>query len=304
MFCCYHIPDFFGVNEVVCICQGVTGSDLPSWISACGTVMAVVVALFAKPFFDWWNRPKICLLVENKRPFCLFVRQRFSSVPATQNKSMLSASANNSPLIASVGCDNEQEPDVVAHERDSDKFCDALFVRLRVVNNGVKRPANDVEVYLHKIKKMGSGEPPIEIGMNLKWSNVGGMFFSHIPAKGGEKYCDIGFITDPTRRSYDLRYCEDGAGKGKYNAHQPALCFMVTHPLSEGQHIVGPGVYEIFITVLALGAAPVKAKMLIEFSEWSTRERDVLTKCSITTLPNCQSLKEKFICLLEEIFPE
>lgn len=35
------------------------GTVLPQWLTALGTVLAVFIALFQKPFRDWYNRPKI-----------------------------------------------------------------------------------------------------------------------------------------------------------------------------------------------------------------------------------------------------
>lgn len=40
---------------------------LPDWLSAFGTVMAVIVALFQKPLRNWLNRPKIRFTVSNNK---------------------------------------------------------------------------------------------------------------------------------------------------------------------------------------------------------------------------------------------
>ena len=41
----------------------------PDWLTAIGTVGAVLVALFYKPLLSWWNRPKIKIQYKDTPPF-------------------------------------------------------------------------------------------------------------------------------------------------------------------------------------------------------------------------------------------
>lgn len=43
--------------------------DYAAWLEAIGTILTVIVALFQKPIRDWWNRPIINILYEDRKPF-------------------------------------------------------------------------------------------------------------------------------------------------------------------------------------------------------------------------------------------
>ena len=42
---------------------------IPAWLSAIGTFGAVLFAIFGKAIVQWWNRPKIKIIFENKEPY-------------------------------------------------------------------------------------------------------------------------------------------------------------------------------------------------------------------------------------------
>jgi hypothetical protein len=42
---------------------------LPDWLTAIGTLGAVLVALFWNPIRKWWNRPQINITIANEEPF-------------------------------------------------------------------------------------------------------------------------------------------------------------------------------------------------------------------------------------------
>lgn len=42
---------------------------LPEWLTAIGTISAVLVALFLKPLINWWKRPQIRISYQNEPPF-------------------------------------------------------------------------------------------------------------------------------------------------------------------------------------------------------------------------------------------
>jgi len=43
----------------------------PQWIIAILTFLAVLIALFGKAFWDWWNKPKIKFGLSNKEPYVI-----------------------------------------------------------------------------------------------------------------------------------------------------------------------------------------------------------------------------------------
>lgn len=45
-------------------------SILPAWFSAIGTVSAVLVAIFARPIREWWNKPKIIMVCNKNNNAC------------------------------------------------------------------------------------------------------------------------------------------------------------------------------------------------------------------------------------------
>lgn len=46
---------------------------IPAWLSAVGTVGAVIIAIFAKPFSEWYYRPKITMECNRRNKACVEV---------------------------------------------------------------------------------------------------------------------------------------------------------------------------------------------------------------------------------------
>jgi len=130
----------------------------------------------------------------------------------------------------------------------------AFYLRLWVENVG-NTTARQVEVYAKELRrKLADGRwqrvdafPP----MNLKWSDVGGLYFARIAAKMG-KHCDLGHIVDPARRSV----INENAARLALNDQQTSLTFdLIAQPNHKG-HIIGPGEYELDLLVAADNARP------------------------------------------------
>jgi hypothetical protein len=277
----------------------------PSVVSAFATILSVLVALFGKLLWDKLYRPRLCVTITNKRPYSIVVKQWFgkiqkdlsssksetlSNVPYTPNDAIWNYNANTTIVI------NDSIDDFSTNSSFSDCYlakntldnessrqywsddCKALYLRIGVKNYGRKLPAKSVEVFVYRIIQIdrdGKDGEPVDIAMNLRWSNVGDMRYPQILAKS-ERYCDIGFITVPEYRSYDPRYSSAKfSAKDKY----PAFCVNVTHPLPNGEHILWPGRYKLEVMVSAVGAEPVTGIVIIEFSDWSNIESEIIKEC-------------------------
>ena len=62
-------------------------NELPNWLTAFGTIGAVLAALFLKPFSNWWNRPKINIHYEDRSPYKEEIEETSSS--STSNKKLV-----------------------------------------------------------------------------------------------------------------------------------------------------------------------------------------------------------------------
>lgn len=145
---------------------------------------------------------------------------------------------------------------------------DALYIRIKVENVG-NEVAKDIQIFAKNINPIeGIGKGKIWLEMDLQWSNTGDSYYPLIYPNTA-KYCDLGFILDPNARKYDERYFFQNTWDGKYGEIDPALLMNVKYPLGGGDHILGPGKYEIEIVAAAVGAKLVKQTVVIEFNDWS-----------------------------------
>lgn len=230
------------------------------------TFFAVLIALFGKVFWDRRYRPWLCIKIDKIRPYSIVVKQCFNRFSSDSNYS-----ANNAPYV--------KVSDGTRDKQCLDDDCKTLYLRVGVGNYGRKDPAKKVEVFVKKIIPIDQNDKdcePIEIAMNLKWSNVGDMRYPQILAKN-ERYCDVGSITMPIYRYIDPRY--SSVKSHLKDDNPPAFCVNVTHPLSNGEHILRPGKYKIEVMVSAVGAEPVTGFIIIEFSDWSSTESEILKEC-------------------------
>jgi hypothetical protein len=204
-------------------------SSLPScwdsaatWIAALANIILAVVAILQEPIRGLFYRPKFQLSVKTEPPDCVLV-----------------------PLIKPDGC----------------CAATAVYLRLWVENIG-NATGRNVEVYAQQLRLKRSDErwervstfPP----MNLKWANVGTVYFPSIaPAMG--KHCDVAHITDPSCRD---QFGEDSPQLDQ-NSKSTSLVFELMAAPSHRGHIVGPGSYELDLLVAADNVRPRRATLSI-----------------------------------------
>src|SRR5450755_1028384 len=115
---------------------------LADWLVAIGTLVLAAVAVFQDTIRSWFYRPSLCVSIKTAPPDCV-------SVPFTN--------------------------------KDSGEFiADCIYMRLRIENTG-NATAKNCEVYAQELRRQradGAWErvsafPP----MNLKWANIGTIYF-------------------------------------------------------------------------------------------------------------------------------
>lgn len=132
------------------------------WLTALGTLVLAVVAVFQDTIRSWFYRPKFRVSVKTEPPDC-------EAVPFTQNGTFVA---------------------------------DSIYLRLWVENcgNATARNVEVYAKVLRRQRIDGKWEkvdlfPP----MNLKWADIGVIYFPSIAPEMG-KHCDIGHIVDPSLR--------------------------------------------------------------------------------------------------------
>jgi len=136
---------------------------IATWLVVLGTLVLAAVAVFQDTIRGWFYRPRFRITVKTEPPHCV-------ALPMTRP--------------------------------DGTFVADSYYLRLWVENTG-NATARNAEVYANRLRRKrtdGTWElvktfPP----MNLKWADVGGIYFPSIAPKMG-KHCDIGHITDPPKR--------------------------------------------------------------------------------------------------------
>ena len=290
--------------------------DWSAWVTALSTLVAVFVALFGKFFWDYFYRPQLCVEIENKRPYSFAVVQYFDDRDAraemcrkdysgaSELKEMFFPKTANTP---SPDCGSNCGASKEGVEKSfKSEIPHALYLRLKVINYGRKQAAEKVEVFVSRIERLDDEDKDIvELSSNLQWSNEGCMFYPQIHSKS-EKFCDIGFITDPAYRGYDKRYFYKHDWVGKYAVDEPAFCVNVTHPLGNGDHILRPGKYSIELVVSAYRAKPVRVLVTISFSKWSENENNILNDCGADIASRCKFVPKSrlWIYRISEIYKQ
>ena len=207
-----------------------------SWLVACGTLVLATVAIFQETIRGWFYRPRFHVSIKTEPPDCV-------SVPLT--------------------------------EQDGTFVADSIYLRVWVENVG-NATAKNVEVYAKGLRRRradGTWEhvttfPP----MNLKWANIGAIYFPSIAPKMG-KHCDVGHIVDPSRR----HLVGEDAPKLALTNQQTSLAFdLMVAPNHKG-HIIGPGDYQLDILVAAENAHPISRTIAISLrGTWETDETRML----------------------------
>jgi hypothetical protein len=213
-----------------------TVGTIADWLVAVGTLVLAAVAIFQETIRGWFYRPAFQVSIKTEPPDCVAVP--FGPLP-------------NGMMI------------------------DAFYLRLWIENTG-NATAKNAEVYADELRRQrldGTSEPVRSFPpMNLKWANIGVIYFPAIAPKMG-KHCDLGHITDPARRQL---LSGDVPRLGLTN-QQTSLAFdLMVAPNHKG-HIVGPGEYQLDIRVAAENALPVKRTITISLQgTWYPDETTML----------------------------
>ncbi|RDD31088.1 hypothetical protein CR161_10475 [Prosthecochloris sp. ZM] len=243
------------------------------WLIAIGTIGAVIVALFKDSVLRYWRRPILNVEMSNENPYCISVPQ-FDYVEESDEVRFGRGVLDEKNSITESYTVRRGDA-TVAKRAIRQPNTSALYIGLKVFNTG-KSVAEHVEVYAKELRCMDRlDDGPWPLAMDLVWGNTGDSFYPKIHPHI-EKYCNIGFIYDPKGRKHNHQYYFSEDRPGKYKAHEPALYINVAYPLARGDHIVGPGRYEIDLAITAEGADLLEKTVQIEFRDWHDDEKTML----------------------------
>ena len=206
------------------------------WLVGIGTLVLAAVAVFQETIRGWFYRPRFQVSLRTEPPDCV-------SVPFTTPEGTFVA--------------------------------DSVYLRLWVENVG-NATARNVEAYARELRRQRADSRWELVGafppMNLKWANVGAIYFPRI-VPGMGKHCDVGHIVDPARRGL-LR--EDAPRLG-LTPQQTSLAFdLMAAPNNRG-HIIGPGDYQLEALIAAENVRPIKRTIAISLrGTWDADETKML----------------------------
>lgn len=216
-----------------------------SILTAIGTMLAVIVALFQKQLIALLFHPNLKARIDLSAPDCV--------------KTKINHYDENGRL-------KSQE--------------NSYYFRLWVENNGSVR-AENVQVFFSKLLKKYMDGKFIEekqfLPMNFRWSNspIGQVeiFTDGISPKMG-KHCDIGHIVDPsTPRSSALREILNFTGE------KTLLEFDLEVFPSTYSNVISPGEYQLVLQIAAANAKPKEVKLSLNFTgEWFNDETQMYSK--------------------------
>jgi hypothetical protein len=205
------------------------------WFVVGGTLLLAAVAVLQETIRGWFYRPNFRVSIKTEPPDCV-------SIPLSGGN-----------FVA-----------------------DCIYLRLWVENIG-NATANNAEVYAQQLRRkrldgkwerVGSFTP-----MNLKWANIGSIYFPMIAPEMG-KHCDLGHIIDPAGRS--LSPANNAPNLG-LTAQQTSLAFDLMVVPNNKSHIIGPGEYELDILVAAQNARPTRRTVAIALKgTWDADETRML----------------------------
>ncbi|MBI3615927.1 MAG: hypothetical protein HY211_05350 [Candidatus Omnitrophica bacterium] len=193
------------------------------WFVVLGTLILAATAVFQETIRGWFYHPRFQVSIKTEPPDCV-------AVPVTLT--------------------------------DGTFVADSVYLRLWVENIG-NATAKNAEVYAKELRRKRADDtweridvfPP----MNLKWANIGIIYFPNIPPGMG-KHCDVGHIVDPARRD---RLRENAPRLALIN-QQTSLAFDLMVAPNHRGHIIGPGEYQLDILVAAENARPIKETIAID----------------------------------------
>jgi hypothetical protein len=206
------------------------------WLVALATFVLAAVAVFQETIRGCFYRPVFQVSIKTEPPDCV-------AIPFTDASGIVIA--------------------------------DSIYLRLWVKNIG-NATAKNAEVYASELRRQrleGTWDrvrafPP----MNLKWSNIGTIYFPRIAPKMG-KYCDIGHISDPERR----HLLREDAPSLHLGDQQTSLAFDLMAAPNNRSHIIGPGEYQLDILIAAENARPIKRTVAISLrGTWDSDETTML----------------------------
>ena len=209
-------------------------------VIAAGTIILAFVAIFGRTFSRWFRRPKLKIIVDSNPPQC---RKTFLS-----------------------------------NTKTGDKVADCYYFRLWVDNNG-NTSAKNVEVFASELKKERADGILESVKsftpMNLKWSNIGGLYFPAVHPKAG-KYCDCFHVVDPSERNLPEINMENDNRKD-IPQDKSILSFDTLVSANTKGHLQPPGRYQLDIIVAAENAKAVNKRIEIKLSgDWYSDEELML----------------------------
>jgi hypothetical protein len=212
---------------------------LPIWLSAIGTLAAVIFAIYRDTFLQWLNRPKLDAIVNNAPPDC-----HKMSVMIQTNKGYLG-------------------------------HVDGYYFRIKIINHG-KTKADNVEVYAHSLEKEQNDGNYSTISnflpLNLNWTHFETPILPAI-SPGMDRHCNLGVIFPPGNRA-DLNM-QDLPDAGNDTIFSLALSIYPT-TLS---HLIKKGKYRLHLKIAASNSAPVSKIIEIEMDgAWADIESEMLNK--------------------------
>ena len=210
-------PSFGGES----VAGGVAAGRVPEWLTAIGTVAAVVVALFLAVFHEhlrrWWWHPTLEIRLRNS--------------PPDSHRTIWTHQARNLALPC-------------------------YYFRIRVHNSG-NASAENVEVFIERIeRRRADGEYENWqqfLPLNLLWSHYGFVYFPKI-APDTEKYCDLGHIFRPDQRQQLEREGEDNRLLG-LSETETVMCLDLAVRPNTGSHLLPRAEYRIGVVAVAANAA-------------------------------------------------
>jgi len=211
-------------------------STVVEWLVAAGTLILAAVAVFQQTIRGWFYRPKFQVSIRSEPPDC-------HAVPFTKS--------------------------------DGTFVADSIYLRIWVKNVG-NATARNAEVYAEDLRRQradGTWERVVEFPpMNLKWANIGKMYFPIIAPEMG-KHCDLGHIADPSRR----QLLAEDSPRLHLSDQQASLAFdLIIAPNHKG-HIIGPGEYRLKILVAAENIRPIRKTVAISLRGlWDANEARML----------------------------
>lgn len=225
--------------------------DLATWLTAAGTFLAVVVALFKEDIVKIWRRPALAVRVMLRAPDCEKMEVQIAASPQIQFSGSRDDAGGNVTVIGNVvpGAPLWHGP--------------MFFFRIWVENLGEQR-AERVQLFASKLSLRHADGVfrPVEtfLPMNLRWSNSQAnapQIFADInPAMG--RHCDLGTISDPANSTLAPLH---GVENGQVSFDLALEVFSN----SQG-HRLAPGAYRLELKIGAANAYPVSRTIEINFS--------------------------------------